>query len=87
MAGGKTALYVLINGQPGERTGMVSESFAKILNETCQELKEVDSHLKQIDGQHKNLSASDEVFKRLMQIPGYGRIVSSEFVSTLGDGQ
>ena len=47
---GKISAELRINGQPGEHTGMVSESFAKSLNGACQELKEVDSHLKQIDG-------------------------------------
>ena len=74
----------MINSQLGERTGMVSESFAKFLIEAYRELKEVDSQLKQIDGLLKQLSASDEVLKRLMKIPGYGPVVSSEFVLVHG---
>ena len=31
--------------------------------------------------------ASDEVLNRLMQIPGYGPVVSSAFVSALDDGR
>ena len=33
------------------------------------------------------LSESDEVLKHLMQIPGYGPVVSSAFVSALSDGR
>ena len=33
------------------------------------------------------LSASNEVLKHLIQIPGYGPVTSSAFVSVLGDGR
>lgn len=73
-------------GQLEERTSTASESFTEILNGAYQELKEVDSRMDQIDEQFTLLSASDEKVKRLMQIPGYEPVVSSAFVSALGDG-
>ena len=65
----------------------LSDIFRTLLNQGYQQLKELDAHIKAYEQQLLTLVKNDEAAQRLMSIPGYGPVVSSVYVSVVGDGK
>jgi len=65
----------------------LSELFRRLLAESYERLKELDTHIASYDQEIERQSRQDEACQRLQSIPGYGPIVASVFRSQIGDGQ
>lgn len=61
--------------------------FRELLHHGYQQLQELDRHIKAYDHQLQQMVKANEAAQRLMSIPGYGPVVSSVFLSAIGDGQ
>jgi transposase len=61
--------------------------FRALLNQGYTQLQELDAHIKAYDQQLKLQVKEDEAAQRLMSIPGFGPVVSSVFLSVVGDGK
>ncbi len=64
----------------------LSEQFRALLARRYQQLLELEEHLAHYTKELHRISRADEACQRLQTIPGYGPIVASAFVSTVGDG-
>lgn len=65
----------------------LSDFFRRLLSQGYQQLQELDAHIKAYDQRLLALVRTDEAAQRLMSIPGYGPVVSSVYVSVVGDGK
>ena len=65
----------------------LSFPFRALLNQGYHQLKELDSHIKAYEKQLLVQVKEDEAAQRLMSIPGFGPVVSSVFISVVGDGK
>ncbi len=61
--------------------------FRELLHQGYQQLQELDKHIKAYDRQLQQRVKSNDAAQRLMSIPGYGPVVSSVFLSAVGDGK
>ncbi len=61
--------------------------FRALLNQGYQQLLELDQHIKHYDRHLQQRVKANEAAQRLMTIPGYGPVVSSVFLSAIGDGK
>ena len=73
---------ILEDGENG-----LSHPFRALLNQGYRQLKELDSHIKAYEQQLLAQVKEDEAAQRLMSIPGFGPVVSSVFISVVGDGK
>ena len=84
---GKKSLYELIQRQIDESTREVSGEFTHLLGEGYDQLRSLDERVKKIDHLILQQAYSSDVIRRLMEVPGYGPLVSSAFVGAVGDGR
>ncbi|MGD8641982.1 MAG: IS110 family transposase, partial [Gammaproteobacteria bacterium] len=73
---------ILEDGENG-----LTDCFRPLLNQGYQQLLELDQHIKHYDRQLAQMVKANEAAQRLMTIPGYGPVVSSVFLSAIGDGK
>ena len=73
---------ILEDGENG-----LTDCFRALLNQGYQQLLELDQHIKHYDRQLQQRVKANEAAQRLMTIPGYGPVVSSVFLSAIGDGK
>ena len=65
----------------------LSPYFRELLNQGYTQLKQLDAHIKAYDKLLAKEVGQNEVAQRLMTIPGFGPVVSSCFLSAIGDGK
>ena len=65
----------------------LSGSFRELLNQGYQQLVQLDEHIKTYDRLLQQRVKKDEAAQRLMTIPGFGPVVSSVYLSAVGDGR
>ncbi len=65
----------------------LSYTFRTLLQQGHQQLRELDAHIKTYEQQLLAQVKEDEAAQRLMSIPGFGPVVSSVFLSVIGDGK
>jgi transposase len=65
----------------------LSHAFRALLHQGYRQLKELDAHIKAYEKQLLAQVKADEAAQRLMSVPGYGPVVSSVFLSVVGDGK
>jgi transposase len=73
---------ILEDGENG-----LSGCFRELLYQGYQQLLELDQHIKAYDKQLQQRVKANEAAQRLMSIPGFGPVVSSVFLSAIGDGK
>jgi transposase len=61
--------------------------FRELLSQGYEQLQELDAHVKAYDGYLQKEVRSNKDAQRLMSIPGYGPVVSSVYLSVIGDGK
>ena len=64
----------------------LSESFRALLARRYQQLLELGEHITHYTEQLQHMAEQDDACRRLRTLPGFGPIVASAFVSTVGDG-
>jgi len=65
----------------------LSGDFRELLQQGYRQLLELDHHIKTYDRKLQQRVKANKAAQRLMTIPGYGPVVSSVFLSAIGDGQ
>ena len=65
----------------------LTSTFRQLLSQTYQHLQRLDTDIKNYDQQLQAIAKTDKAAQQLQTIPGYGPVVSSVFLSVMGDGQ
>lgn len=64
----------------------LSDRFRRLLAQGCEQLAELDAHIKVLTTEFQAAAKEDERVRRLQTIPGFGPIVAGVFAGALGDG-
>ena len=64
----------------------LSDRFHRLLAQGCEQLAELDAHIKVLTTEFQAAAKEDERVRRLQTIPGFGPIVAGVFAGALGDG-
>lgn len=79
----RTAIPEILEDAENGLTG----SFRQLLHQGYQHLHQLDEHIKAYDRQLQQAVKKNASAQRLMSIPGFGPVVSSVYLSAVGDGK
>lgn len=65
----------------------LTSTFRQLLSQAYTHLQRLDAEISDYDRQLKALIKTDKAAQRLQSIPGYGPVVSSVYLSVIGDGE
>lgn len=83
---GKKSLELMVTNQLCEKTREVSECLAQALAEAWSHLQNIEQRVEHYEKMISEKMRANDAVRRLMQVPGFGKLTASAFIASIGDG-